>query len=96
MWSLVLGMVVYVDPELVRDVILPGSYLPFLMLLFLALWYTSAVVVARMWLSFVTAFLLTLGVALSIAQMLYWFVGLGIVTVLFVVYYLYFSLLKRI
>lgn len=39
-------MVVYVDPALVKDVLLPGVYLPFLIIFFPASFFTLAVILA--------------------------------------------------
>lgn len=96
LWSLLAGMVIYVDPALVADVLWEKSYLPFMIILYVTLWYSLAMVVRKVWLAMVTALIVTLAVGLSIAQLLYWFVVVGIAVLLFVVYYLYFSRLKRV
>ena len=35
-------MIVFVEPDLIKDVVIPGSYLPFYLLVTLALWYSLA------------------------------------------------------
>lgn len=91
LWSLVAGIVILVDPVLLRDILVPGAYLPFLVILFGALWYTSALIFKKAGLSLLVALLLILTVVLSIMQLLFWFVALGIVLLLGVLCYIHFS-----
>jgi hypothetical protein len=91
LWSLVAGVIVLVDPALLRDVLFPGLYLPFLVILFVAVWYTAALVFKKIGLSLLVSLLLILTVVLSIMQLLFWFVGLGIVLLLGVICYIHFS-----
>ena len=57
-------MLIFVDPELVRDVGIKGAYLPFLLALFLALWYTTSLSLKLFklgfWISLAIIFLLIL------------------------------------
>ena len=72
LWGAVAGVVVYVEPELLRDIIIPGSYLPFFVLLEIALWHTTQ--------SFWIATTIVLGVILSIMQLMHW--GLAVALLL--------------
>lgn len=94
LWSIVIGIVIFVDPSLLRDILIPGLYLPFVFAVFVALGYTILVITHSFWLSLVVAALICLAIVLSIMQMLFWFVGLGIFVLLSVVCYIYFSQLK--
>lgn len=91
-WSIPVGIVVFVDPALIKDVLIPGSYLPFLVAIFFAVLYTSLIIFKkRKWLALIVAVLLTLSLILSILSMLYWFVILAIVLLLLSVCYIHFS-----
>lgn len=48
LWGAVAGVIVFIEPELLKDVIIPGSYLPFMGLVMLATWYTLALIVKSM------------------------------------------------
>lgn len=43
-WTIFLFMLFYIEPDLIRDIIIPNSYLLFFLNLFLALFFTLAVV----------------------------------------------------
>ncbi len=49
LWALVLYVVVTIDPEIIRDVLVERLYLPFFGLLGVAFWYTFAMIL-RGWL----------------------------------------------
>ncbi|MBU2051965.1 hypothetical protein KKH13_02050 [Patescibacteria group bacterium] len=44
LWSLLGLMVYFVEPELVRDILIPGFYLPFFLVFFPACWLTLAAI----------------------------------------------------
>ncbi len=47
LWSLLGLMLVYVEPELVKDVLVPGLYLPFFLLFFPASFFSLALLLAN-------------------------------------------------
>lgn len=47
LWSLLVAMLVYVEPELVKDILVPGLYLPFFLLLMPASFLTLAIMLAN-------------------------------------------------
>src|SRR5688572_9198475 len=91
LWSIVVGIIVLVDPLLVRDVGIPGLYLPLLVALFFALWYSALLIFHKGSIAILIASLITLSVILSILHLMFWFVGIGIVLLLSVICYIHFS-----
>ena len=47
LWGLLLAMIVYVEPVLVKDILIPGLYLPFFMLFMPASFLTLALMMAN-------------------------------------------------
>lgn len=80
LWGVVVAIVVMVDPELLRDVLIPYSYLPFYLALSLALWYSLLLVVGSIFLSFVM--MITLVVALILSSLKLMYPGLAITLLL--------------
>ena len=69
LWSLIAAIVVYVEPELVRDVIVPGLYLPFFLLFLPASFFTLAVILANTRRGFLVALGLTGYLMLRVYQL---------------------------
>ena len=44
LWSLIGLMFIYVEPELVKDILIPGAYLPFFLLFFPAVFFPLAII----------------------------------------------------
>ena len=74
LWGAVAGVVLYVEPELLKDIIIPGSYLPFFVLLGIALWYSIR--------SFWIAITITFGIVLSSMQLMHWGLALTLLLTL--------------
>lgn len=76
LWGSVVAVVLYIEPSLLRDVIIPGSYLPFYLLLSLALWYTLTLLLrsVRYGLMITATILVTL--ILSMLKLMHWGLGL--------------------
>lgn len=64
LWGSLGATIIYVEPALIRDLIIPGSYLPFFIILHIALWYT----IKNFWI----ASTLLLGIILSTMQLMHW------------------------
>ena len=47
LWGLLGTMIYFIEPELVKDVLVPGLYLPFFLLFFPASFFTLAMVLAN-------------------------------------------------
>jgi hypothetical protein len=80
LWGAVASTIIYIDPELLKDILIPGSYLPFLILLTITLWYTLAIFIKSAWKSLVITLTLMLAIVLSILQIMY--TGLAIMILL--------------
>jgi len=85
LWSLVVGMIVLVDPILVRDIGWERSYLPMVGLFGLAIVYTVGWLSKSLIKGLIIAGLGVVTWYLAINQLLYWFVGMGILVVVLVV-----------
>lgn len=72
LWGAVLAVILFVEPELVRDIVIPGSYLPFFLLIFLAILYTSR--------SLLISLTVVGGIILSTLKLMHW--GLALVLLL--------------
>lgn len=72
LWGMVGGMVGFVEPELIRDVIIPGSYLPLVGLVWITLGY-SALLVTHSWLgALVLSLTMMAGIVLSMLGLMHW------------------------
>lgn len=80
LWGSLLTVVVYVEPELLKDILIPNSYAPFIALLSLCLWYTIALFVRKFWASLALALTIVLGIVLSIMKLMH--IGLVIALLL--------------
>jgi hypothetical protein len=47
LWSLLGLMVYFVEPSLIKDILVPGLYLPFFLLFFPASWFTLAIILGN-------------------------------------------------
>ena len=47
LWSLLGAMVYFVEPELIKDILVPGLYLPFFVVLFPTVFFTLSIVLAN-------------------------------------------------
>jgi hypothetical protein len=72
LWGSLVATVIYVEPGLIRDFVLPGSYFPFFVLLDLALWFTMR--------NFWIAATIVLAIILSTLHLMHW--GLALVILL--------------
>jgi hypothetical protein len=80
LWGAVAATIIYIDPELLKDIFIPNSYLPFLLLLTITIWYTLAVFIKSVWKSLVVTVTLMLAIVLSMFHIMY--TGLAIVILL--------------
>ena len=73
LWGAVAYIVIYVEPESIRDIGIEGMYLPFVAIVTIAIWYT-VMMVAQSWMfSLTVSALLGLTLTLSILRLMSWF-----------------------
>ena len=72
LWGTVAATVIYIDPRLLKDVVLPGTYLPFFGLLLLVLWYTLAILVHSVTKSLLLTITIIGGLVLSTLKLMSW------------------------
>jgi len=72
LWGAVATVIIYVEPELLKDILLPGSYLPFWMLFGFALWYTLAILVQGIAKGLLLATTIMGGFILSAIGLMHW------------------------
>ena len=80
LWGLLAGMVVGIDPQTVKDVIVINSYSPFWILLFIAITYSVVVTGGKWWGGIIIGLTVILGGILSMLGIMY--LGLLIVFIL--------------
>lgn len=80
LWGAVASVIVFVEPELLKDIFLPGVYLPFWMLIGFALWYTLAIVCRSIVKGLVVTATVLGGLILSMLGLMHW--GLAAVLIL--------------
>lgn len=90
LWSSVAYMVLFIDPMLLKDVGLPGFYLPFVGMITLASWYTMAVFAKRGWGAMVVAIVILAVLLLSIMKLMYPLLAIALIAVAGFVMYLTF------
>lgn len=80
LWGAVGGVITFVEPELIKDIIIPGSYLPFYTLLLITIWYTLAFITKTTWLSLLLSVTLVGSMVLTMLKLMH--LGLAIVILL--------------
>ncbi|MEI6690721.1 MAG: hypothetical protein WCL07_03155 [bacterium] len=76
LWTIVGYMVIVIDPDILKNVLIEGAYLPFMACLMCALWYTSALIFSSWW----RGLLISLTIIIQIGLRL-----MGILTILVIV-----------
>lgn len=66
LWALLGLMIIYVEPGLIKDILIPGIYLPFFLLFFPASFFTLAIIWSNSRRGFLSAFGLTVFLLLKI------------------------------
>jgi hypothetical protein len=82
LWGLVVFIVVVVDPGLVRDIGIVGSYLPLTILVFAAMLYTSMLILHRFPRALMISLLTTLALELAFQRLMYWYIGVTLLATL--------------
>lgn len=72
LWGVVFYIVLFIDPVLLQDVLIEGVYLPFLVALFLAVFYSLSLAFQSMRLGLGISLILMLLVVLNILRFLTW------------------------
>lgn len=80
LWGAVAYIIVRVEPNLIKDIWIPGLYLPFFVIVSVALWYTIALFVHSFWQSLLLTMTIVLSLILSTLQLMFW--GLALVLLL--------------
>lgn len=91
LWSVVAYIMIFLEPNSIKDVLIESIYLPFLVAVTVALGYTMSVIANKWWLAASVTGLLMLGLVLSILGLLNTF--LVIVIALMIVFACYLSYL---
>ena len=92
LWGAVAYIIMYVEPALLKDILIPGMYLPFFGLFTIALWYTIALFVRSLGKSLLLTMTIVAALILSTLQLMFW--GLALVLLLTLVsesWYIYSS-----
>jgi hypothetical protein len=76
LWGAVAAVLLYVEPELLRDILIPDSYFPFFALLTLATWYTLTLILRSAFYGMIISITLLSALVLLMLQLMHW--GLGI------------------
>lgn len=80
LWGSIILIIVFVEPELLRDVLIPNSYLPFFGLLTIALWYTLALITRFVVGGLILTLTIVGSLVLMMLQLMHW--GLAVVLLL--------------
>ncbi len=90
LWGVVAYIIFFIDPSLLKNVWLPGLYLPFVLAVGAAAWYTFALFARRGWGAFALAFLVMGFFVLTFLHLMYPILGLVIVFLALFIAYLTF------
>ena len=71
LWGVVATVILFVEPELLRDILIPNSYLPLFLLLTLTIWYTSAIFIKNAWKSLLFTINIVTYFVLSTLRLMY-------------------------
>ncbi len=82
LWGAVALVILFVEPTLLRDILIPGSYFPFFVLLTLALWHTLTLIVRSVFYSLLMSITLISGIILSMSQLMHWGLALTLLLTL--------------
>lgn len=96
LWASVAYVVAYVEPELLKDVGVPGSYLPFFVILWVAISYTLVLVLKSIRYGALLGSTIMVGVVATALKLMFW--GLAVVVLLTLViesWYIYRSYEKN-
>ncbi len=71
LWGALVMIIIYVDPDLLKDVIIPNSYLPFFIFLSITVWYTLSIFLKTIWKSLILTLTLVGGLVLSMLGLMH-------------------------
>lgn len=80
LWGLVVFVILYIEPELIRDIMIPGLYLPFFALITITIWYTLSIFTKSIAYSLLITITIIFGLALTMLGLMH--IGLGAVLLL--------------
>lgn len=80
LWGALSAMIVFVEPDLLKDILIQNSYFPFVALLSITIWYTIAIIINSMSKSLILTFTIMLGVIMSMMKIMH--IGLLLVLLL--------------
>ena len=71
LWGALASVIVFIEPDLLKDILIPGSYLPFFGLLASTIWYTLAVFIKPIWKSLILTMTIVTYFILSTLHLMY-------------------------
>jgi hypothetical protein len=80
LWGAVASVIVFIEPEVIKDILLPGAYLPFIVLLSMTIWYTLSVITKSISLSLMMTMSIMVGLILAMLRLMH--AGLALVLLL--------------
>lgn len=79
LWGVVVAMVIFVDPAMLKNIWLDDLYTPFLLSVLIASWYTMSLITGSGSIGFVSSLLVVLGMVLQLLKVFNWISGIAIV-----------------
>lgn len=80
LWGAVSIVFVYVEPEMLKDIIWPNTYLPMLILLFVSIFYSFLLIIKQLLTSLLMSLTIMLAIVLAMNQIMH--IGLILVILL--------------
>jgi hypothetical protein len=80
LWGAIGWVVIYIEPQLLKDIFIPGMYIPFYLLLLLAIWYSVSLIMRKILASFIFSIIIVGSLMLSMYKIMH--IGLAIVILL--------------
>lgn len=79
MWGVVLGIIFYVDPALVKDVVVPGVYLPLVLSVAVSCWYSILLVTKSLKSASLVTIVIVIAMVTSLLRYMNVLVGVALV-----------------
>lgn len=71
LWGALGSVIVFIEPDLLKDIIIPGSYFPFFILLTITIWYSLAMFMKPAWKSLFPTTTVVIFAVLSTLNLMY-------------------------
>lgn len=90
LWGSVIAVILFIEPDLLKDIIIPGSYLPFFGLVALTIWYTLAILTKSIWKSLLPTITIVTYLVLTTLHLMYGVLAITLLlTLVFESWYIY-------